>query len=491
MTSPFSTVCAPTRRFVFSKPPKGLTRPATSPARTETVPPFRDWLAQVSPSWTWDYPYLRHIQGYLDRVTEGSLRRLMLFLPPRHGKTEMTTIRYPVWRMERDPTLRVIVGAYNQSYASKFGRKTRRLAEMQLELAKDRTAVDDWETAAGGGYRSVGVGGGVTGQGAQLIIIDDPVKSREEAESETYRDRCYDWYRDDLWTRRDTPETPIILIMTRWHEDDLAGRLLDAAQADGEAWKVCNLPALAEEDDPLGRGPGEALCPERFGEEALEAARGVLGGYSFAALYQQRPTAREGNLFKRHWFPTVDAVPALGQRVRWWDKAASDGKGDWTVGVLMARGPDGLFYVQDVVRGQWSSGERNAVMLQVTQDDARTYANRVQTWVEQEPGSGGKESAEASVKLLAGHSVRYERSTGDKTTRADPFAAQCEAGNVRMLKAPWNAAYLDELCSFPVGKHDDQVDASSGAFNKLATATVPGRAVTGGARMTIRQYQPR
>ena len=185
---------------------------------------FDVWLDQVTPTWEWRWRHLVYIRTYLDRVTRGDLKRLMLFVPPRHGKSEQTTIRYPTWRLERDPTLRVIVGAYNQILANKFSRKARRIAVQRLDLSAERVAVEDWETAQGGGFRVVGVGGGITGQGGDLIIIDDPVKNREEANSQAYRDRVWEWYTDDLYTRLE-PGGAIILIMTRWHEDDLAGRI--------------------------------------------------------------------------------------------------------------------------------------------------------------------------------------------------------------------------------------------------------------------------
>jgi predicted phage terminase large subunit-like protein len=264
----------------------------------------------------------------------------------------------------------------------------------------------------------------------------------------------------------------MILIMTRWHEDDLAGRIL--ASEDAPNWRAVNLPALAEEGDPLHRPIGTALCPERYDEEKLSSIATVLGSWSFAALYQQRPAPAEGGMFKRHWFEIVDAMPAPDgcQWVRWWDKAGTASGGDYSAGVLMLA-HDGQFYVADVQRGQWSSDERNRIVLQVAALDAERTGNTCVTWTEQEPGSSGKDVAEALVKMLAGYPVRYEPSTGSKEVRAMPFAAQCEAGNVKVLRAAWNAAYLDELTSFLSSTNDDQVDASSGAFNKLATARRP------------------
>ncbi len=394
----------------------------------------------------------------------------MIFLPPRHGKSEMVTVRYPVWRMERDPKLRVIVGAYNQILANRFSRKSRRIATERLQLDPDRTAVEEWETMGGGAYRAVGVGGGVTGQGGHLIIIDDPVKSREEANSEAYRARCWEWYTDDLYTRAE-PDASIILIMTRWHEDDLAGRIL--ASEDAEDWTVVNLPAEGEKNDPLGRAIGEALCPERYDEEDLASIHRVLGN-SYYALYQQRPTALEGGLFKRHWFGLVGAAPRDSKRVRAWDKAGTESGGDYTVGVLIAKDSDGVFYVEDVVRGQYSDLQRERIIRQTADMDKDRYGN-VTIWIEQEPGSGGKDSARITARSLAGHTVRAERVTSDKLTRAQPFAAQCEAENVKLVRAPWNTAFLEELTMFPNGKHDDQVDASSLAFAKLVLT--PQRAI--------------
>jgi predicted phage terminase large subunit-like protein len=433
------------------------------------IPPtFRAWNERVQPAWRWDWPHLALLQETLEQVTAGTIRKLIIQMPPRHGKSETATVRYPVYRLLDEPTTRVIVGAYNVTLAAKFGRKARAIAQLNgVPLSDERAAAEDWETAAGGGVRAVGVGSGVTGHGGDLIIIDDPVKSREEAESATYREKVWSWYTDDLYTRRE-PGAAMILIMTRWHSDDLAGRIL--ASEDGPNWTVLSLPALAEENDPLGRPEGSALCPDRYDETALADIRLAMGEYGFSALYQQRPRPREGNMFPRDKATIVDALPAGLRQVRYWDKGGTQGGGDPTSGVRM--GWDGQHvYVIDLRRGQLEAYRRNALMKQ-TADLEPGVAQRV----EQEPGSGGKESAETSVRLLAGHAITVDRPSGDKVVRADPFAAQWQAGNVRLLRGPWNREYLDELEQFPTGKHDDCVDASSGAFNYL----------TLGARANIR-----
>jgi len=424
-----------------------------------------EWLKAVTPVYRWDWPYLVFLRAELERVASGETKRLMVMMPPRHGKTAAVTVRFPVWWMERQPGLRVIVAAYNQTLANKFSRMSRKLAQMRLGLSDTKRAVEEWETTTGCWYRAVGVGGGITGMGGDLIIIDDPIKSREEAQSYTYREKVWDWYTNDLYTRLE-PGGAIILVMTRWHEDDLAGRILTSE--DGENWRVVQLPAIAEKGDLLGRGPGEALNPERYPLEELLKIKAVVGSWAFEALYQQRPMPLEGGLFKREWFSKfVDAVPVQVEgRVRYWDKAATE-DGDYTVGVRMSR-VDGIYYVEDVVRGRWTPGERDKVIRQCAETDPLGTV----VWLEQEPGSSGVDSIQAIIRMLAGYSVHADRVTGSKTTRAEPFAAQAEAGNVVLVRGYWNALFLDELLVFPNGQHDDQVDAASGVFGKLA---VPSR----------------
>lgn len=432
---------------------------------------FDAWLPRVSPHLVWGWRHLAHTRQFLTQVTDGTLNKLMIFEPPRHGKSEMVTIHYPAYRLEREPTTRVIVGSYNETLAARFSRRTRRITGQRLDLNRERWAAIDWETEQGGGLRAVGVGGGITGHGGQLILIDDPVKSREEADSPAYRDRVWDWYREDLYTRLE-PGGAIVLIMTRWHEDDLAGRIL--ASEDGANWTTVRLPALAEPDDPLGRAGGEALCPERYDAAALADIRRVLGEPSFAALYQQRPMPPGGELFKGVWFSnrvsSAEAGPFEGL-VRYWDRAASADHGDYTVGLLMGRRA-GRYTILDVVRGQWETYERERMILDVAYRDRATWEDgesaTVTIWLEQEPGSSGADSVRATIRALAGYSVFAERATGSKESRAEPLAAQAGAGNVDLVRAPWNMAFIDELCGFPHATHDDQVDAASGAFNKLS-----------------------
>jgi predicted phage terminase large subunit-like protein len=216
---------------------------------------------------------------------------------------------------------------------------------------------------------------------------------------------------------------------------------------------------------------GELLFPERFPAEVLETEKRRLTPYGYSGQHQQSPIPREGAMFQQQWFAMVAEAPATLAVVRYWDKAgAKPGQGDFTVGVLMGRCNDGLFWVLDVVRGQWPPDERNKVILATAEADKARYRS-VQIFVEQPPGLG-KESTDAVVKLLAGFDVTADPVRGTKEERAEPLSAQCRAGNVRVVRdrsaRRWNAEFLSVLCSFPLGAHDDDVDAAAGAFNKLA-----------------------
>jgi predicted phage terminase large subunit-like protein len=439
----------------------------------------------------------------LDAVVAGDLRRLMIFMAPQHGKSELASVRLPAYWLGRNPDAPAILCSYAASLAESKSRQARQIVEGTEYLGlfpgvttrRDSRAVDHWELDGHrGSLLAVGVGGPVTGHGAMLGIIDDPLENWQQAQSKTVRDRCWEWYRTTFRTRI-WENGAIVVVATRWHEDDLCGRLLAEQRGD---WHVLRLPAVAEtqaerdlanarlglpagQPDPLGREPGAPLCPSRYSVRELERLRADVGSLAWSGQYQGVPVAPEGNRFRRSWFTTVEAVPARAARVRYWDKASVENGGDYTVGVLMAKAA-GVYYVESVIRGQWSSGQRNSVMLETAQADAARYGNTVAIWVEAEGGSGGRESAESTLRLLAGYPVHAEHVTGSKEVRVEPFAAQAEAGNVFLLRAPWNADYLDELTAFPNSKHDDQVDGSSGSFNKLSLAPVVGQPAAGTQR---------
>ncbi len=425
------------------------------------------------------------IAEHLERVERGELKRLMVFAPPQHGKTELTSIRFVAWHLAKHPEAPIILTSYAAALAEAKSWEARTVVESPayrllfpgIETDPSSRARNYWRLAGHRGQVvAAGVGGPITGHGSKLGIIDDPIENCQQAQSYTTRETVWQWYRSTFRTRI-WEDGAIVLIQTRWHQDDLAGRLL---QEQGDRWTVLRLPALAETQaerdehnrkmgqpaglpEPLGRQEGEPLCPTRFSRETLEGTKRDIGSVIWTAMYQGAPTPPEGGRIKRAWLPIVDAVPAEASRIRYWDKAASiDGKR--TAGVKMASA-GGIFYIEHVVCGQWLTGERRAVTRQAAEMDGK----HVSIWIEQEPGSSGVDSVQDEIKMLAGWPVFADKVTGDKDTRLEPFAAQAEAGNVKLLRGDWNQMYIDELSAVPNSQYRDQADATAGAFNRLSS----------------------
>ena len=421
---------------------------------------FPDYLEAVTPHWTWNWKHQQYLYPKLQAVTDGTIKRLIIFEPPRHSKSETITVRYSSYRLEQNPKLNVILGSYNQKLAIRCSRKIKRVAEPRMALAKDRKAVEEWETAMGGGLRAVGVGAGVTGFGAGLIMIDDPIKNRQEAESETYREKTWEWFNDDIYTRLE-PGGAIICTLTRWHDDDLAGRLIKEMEEGGEHWEVVSLPALAEPNDPMGRAEGKALCPERYNEEDLARIQKKLGAYSFAALYQQRPIPIEGALFKRDWFKgnIIDEAPANLRWARGYDLAVSTKtSADYTASFRTAFDKKGNLYIADGFRKriEYPEQRRYVVKRMVSEENTRHGI---------EDALHGKAFVQdlRRIPAVRGVPLKAVRVDKDKFTRALAWANLAEEGKVFLIRGGWNDVFLDELCRF-TGKgdsHDDQVDAVS------------------------------
>lgn len=428
---------------------------------------FPAWLPTVTPNWTWNWRHQQYLYSALQKVTDGVTKRLMIFMPPRHGKSEMVTVRYAAHRLEQNPKMNIILGSYNQKLANRFSRKTRRIVESRIKLSTDRKAVEEWETSIGGGYRAVGVGAGITGFGANLIMVDDPVKSREEAESETYRERCWDWFNDDLYTRLE-PGGAIVVTMTRWHDDDIAGRLLKEMDEGGEKWEVVSLPAIAEDADPLGRKRGQALCPERYDIEALEKLRKKLGAYSFAALFQQRPVPIEGALFKRDWFANriIDEAPANLRWARGYDLAVSQKtSADYTASFRCAFDKQGNLYIADGFRKRIEFPEQQRFVIKRMVSEKNTTHGI-------EKALHGEALVQSLRRVPAVRHVGFKavKVDKDKFTRALAWANLAEEGRVFLVRGGWCDEFLDEVCRF-TGKgdtHDDQVDAVSLAVGMLS-----------------------
>lgn len=388
----------------------------------------------------------------------------MIFMPPGSAKTFYASIIFPAWFLAQGYGLDLIGASYNSDYAEDMSLRIMRLIQENskcLGYELMTTARNLWYTNRRGQYRAAGAGSGITGRRADLVIIDDPLKGREEADSEVMRDKVWGWYRAEVITRL-KPGARIVLIMTRWHFDDLAGRLLAEAEQGADQWRVISLPAIAEENDQLGREPGEALWPAWENTEALERKRIAVGPREWSSLFQQRPAPDEGALFKVQMLSIVEAEPICQQWVRSWDLAATVKKtSDWTVGLKMGRTAVGSYIVSDVLRFRGNPDEVQAAIQNTARLDGKACIVRIPD----EPGEAGKHLTLHLTRALAGFNVQAERESGDKATRATPFASQVNVGNVSMVRAAWNAGFREELALFPLGLHDDQCDAASGGFS--------------------------
>lgn len=481
--------------------PRVRSRRRKKTMRRQNPRKFQTWLKKVFREWTWDWPYQKYLFERLARVTSGECRRLMIFMPPRHGKSETVTFRYTAWRLLRDPSLNVIIGSYNQRLANKASRRIQRIFQDERSRttgrggkpdfpaaagggpARPTKAIAEWETGGGGTVRAVGVGAGIAGFGAGLVVIDDPVRNRADAESEAYREKVWDWFNDDIYTRLE-PGAAVILIQTRWHEDDLAGRLLKEMKDGGEKWEVVKLPAIAEDfeqdvqdgaedadegvrdaSDPIGRKPGEALCPERYPIEELEKRRKKLGSYSFAALYQQEPVPSKGVKFKREWFRNViDEAPKGLRWKRGYDLAVSlKTSADYTASFRCAYDKAGNLYIADGFRKR------------IEYPDQRRYiVERMRAERDTEHGVESAMHGKALIQDLRrepgnrAYAFKEVHVAGDKLTRALAWLNLAEAGKLYLVRGLWIDEFVDEVAKFPYGKHDDQIDAVSVAVQMLA-----------------------
>jgi predicted phage terminase large subunit-like protein len=337
-----------------------------------------------------------------------------------------------------------------------------------LSLKRDDRAAARWRTQQGGDYFACGIRGPITGRRADLVLIDDPIKSHAEADSPSARNALWSWYRSDLITRL-KPRGRVVLTMTRWHQDDLGGRLLDS----DPSWTVLRLPAIAEANDPLGRKPGAALWPEWEDEASLDRKRVGSGSRVWNSLFQQNPVPDSEALFATTRLQIVDTLPPLKREVRAWDlaaTAASEGRDpDWTVGLKLALTETGQHIVTDVVRIRAGPSEVADTIRAVAGQDG----TGVMIALPQDPGQAGKQQVAWLTQRLAGYRVRASPETGSKLTRATLPAASVEAGTLSLLRAPWNHALLEELRDFPNGRKDDQVDALSRAFAQIMLSSTP------------------
>lgn len=427
-----------------------------------------------------DY-WLMQVARHVETKGKDGVAFLISEMPPRNGKTLTLSRFFPPWFLGRNPDFRVMNVSYGATLAEKSSRLARNLMTSpwyqaiypNIDLDPQSKAADAWNLSGyEGGMDAMGVLGGATGKGAHLLLLDDLIKNREEAESQVIRDKVWDALTDDLLTRLE-PGGAVVLNGTRWHQDDPIGRALkELKHIYGDKMVRIRFPALAEKDDPLGRMEGEPLWPERYPLDVLERIETTLGTYSWSALYQQNPVPAEGGLFKQRWFaPYLDTCPPIAREVRYWDLAMSEKtSADFTAGVKFGEGEDGHWYITDVVHARVDWGNLTDFMANVMLKDGPS----VQQGIEEKGYMSRAVQALNQDPRMKGFAIFGYPVDTDKVTRALPFAAKAGAGLVHVLNRHWTQEYIDELCSFPLGAHDDQVDASSGAYNMLATGAFTG-----------------
>ncbi len=428
------------------------------------------------------YDHVERLIDVLQRVAEGDLKRVMVFMPPRHGKSETVSRLFPAYLLYRYPERWAAISSYAAELAYGFSRNARdNYTMMGRELKQDAAAVKQWETGQGGGLWACGVGGPATGRGFHFGIVDDPLKNAEEAASETIRNKQWDWWQSTWYTRRE-PDAAMLVVQTRWNEDDLSGRLLESEEHDPEGWHVVCMDAIKDadpfkvppscdlEDDK--REVGEPLCPERYELAELEKMRSKLGAYFWSSLYQQRPAPVEGSIWKRHWFQGqefTEAPPNLRFIGYDWDTAYTNNEqNSATAYVKAGKDPEGNIYVLDC-GFRW----------------AETPA--AEQWMAELGGPHYVEAKASGKSLVQSLRVRgvvasEVKVTGglDKVARASLVTPFAESGKIFIAKHIRELLFDDVrqgILKFPHGSHDDLQDALVQSINRLKTTPVIQRRV--------------
>lgn len=471
------------------------------------------------------------IADHLHAVSDGELTRLLVNVPPGTMKSMACGVFFPAWEWgpRGMPHLRFMGTSYKDSLAIRDNVKTRRLIQSRwyqerwgsgFHMIGDQNTKTKFENDKTG-FREAMAFNSMTGSRGDRVLLDDPL-SVQMAKSDVQREEANETFREALPTRLNNPDSSaIIVIMQRLHESDVSGTIIandygyehlmlpmefeperccytvvlpthmeaQAVEARYDAEKhvwypegkpvpearreyIANVRPRQVYRQDSRTEDGELLFPDRFPASVVERDKTIMGSYASAGQFQQRPAPREGGMFKREWFDgrIIGAAPAGTVWVRHWDLAATASeKADRTAGVKMGRTPDGRYVVAHVIKTQSEGNEVRKLIRAIADVDGKGCMISLP----QDPGQAGKVQKQDFVAQLAGFNVRALQETGDKVTRAEPFSAQCEAGNVFLVRGPWIEGYLDELCLFPNGKFKDQVDASSGAFARLLTAPKP------------------
>ena len=386
--------------------------------------------------------------------------RFIVNMPPRHGKSEFISNWLPTWYLSTYPDRNIILTSYETEYATSWGRKVRNNIEtsdlISLKIEQDSKAANRFHTSKGGSMISTGLGGAITGKGGHLIVIDDPVKNFQESRSASIRNRQINAFNNDLYTRLE-PGGTIILLMTRWHQEDLAGHLLEEHE---DNWVHINLPALAHNNDPLGRQCDEALCAERYDKESLLKIKNAIGSVAWNGLYQQQPSSDEGDILKREWWRFHDDEVQVDEMIQSWDMRFKDSKtsGDYVVGQVWGRKGNNK-YLLDQVRGRWSFVETQNMFISLSSKWPKAYVKLI------ENKANGPAIENVLKNKVSG--IKLVEPMGGKEARA--FAAQpaLEGGTVYLPNPnnePWVNELIEESANFPSGKHDDMVDSMTQAI---------------------------
>jgi predicted phage terminase large subunit-like protein len=438
-----------------------------------------DYAALVVPSYE-RAPHLELLCEHLEALERREINRLIVAMPPRHGKSLHVSQVFPSWWLGRRPRESAILASYASELAEQNSRRARACAQdasypfPDVRVSDESSAVGRWHTTQGGGVLAAGVGAGITGWGADLLVVDDPVKDAEEASSEAMLERIWQWWTQVALTRL-MPNAAVLLTMTRWSEGDLVGRVLESENA-GE-WAVLALPALAEEDDALGRAEGEALWAARYDRAALDHRRVDLGARAFNALYQQRPSSATGGTFQRTWLTgRYSSLPEGCHVVQAIDSAFKTGTAnDWSVIATWATDKR-FYYLLDVERGKWTYPE----LVKGIKREAEEWSPRA--IVIEDAASG-----QSAIQTLADETrlpVVGVTPKGSKVSRAEAVSPLFEAGRVLLPEQspPWLEPWVEQHVGFPGARHDDMVDTTSIALERLRGTRRSGAGVAGVVR---------
>lgn len=430
--------------------------------------------------WNW---HLDELCRVLEDVVEGRTLKVIINVPPGTMKSLLASVFLRAWIWSKDPSKRFLAGSYGGHLSLRDNVKLRTIVTHpkyttlfpSVKLTGDQNAKEKFENDKGGWSIATSVGGVGTGEHPDFTVIDDPL-TEQQSRSEADREGANNWIDRTLSTRGVTRDMRTILIMQRLHEEDPTGHLLAKGGWDHVTFPMRYIGLISYPDgrtetpDPRDQRTekGQLLWPELFSEQKVRSLEIALGPYSAAGQLQQRPSPEGGGLFKREWFKFISASPKLARRVRGWDTAATEDGGDYTAGVKVAEHKD-LFYIEHAIHVQYGPAGVEALMLSTAHEDGIECSQRE----EREGGSSGKTVTGARAKLLKGFDYAEVIVSKDKITRAKPLRAQCEAGNVFIVKTgdpnqdSWIEPFIAELTTFPTGRFDDQVDGASTAFNAV------------------------